>query len=79
MGTVVTSKGQVTIPKPVRERLGITPGTEVEFELTENGDIQLVRAGPKRPLKKSPFAKIRGALKSDMRTDEIMALLRGDA
>lgn len=33
----VTSKGQVTIPAPVREKLGITPHTEVEFVLHEDG------------------------------------------
>jgi AbrB family looped-hinge helix DNA binding protein len=33
MATTVTSKGQVTIPKPVRDRLGIKPGNAVEFEL----------------------------------------------
>ena len=31
MATHVTSKGQVTIPKPVRDLLGITTGTAVEF------------------------------------------------
>ena len=33
MPTTVTSKGQVTIPKPVRDRLGIVPGSAVAFEL----------------------------------------------
>ena len=38
MANNVTSKGQVTIPKEVRERLGIVPGSAVAFELTEAGD-----------------------------------------
>ena len=44
MTTQVTSKGQVTIPKRVRDSLGITPGSKVEFDL-ENGvaRIRLVR------------------------------------
>jgi AbrB family looped-hinge helix DNA binding protein len=38
MGTVsVTSKGQVTIPKRVRQALGITAGSKVEFDLDGNG------------------------------------------
>jgi AbrB family looped-hinge helix DNA binding protein len=33
----VTSKGQVTIPKSVREALGITPGSKVEFDVAAGG------------------------------------------
>ncbi len=43
MATTVTSKGQVTIPKPVRDRLGIEPGNAVEFELAPDGRILLVK------------------------------------
>ncbi|MEY2513304.1 MAG: hypothetical protein QOJ89_662, partial [bacterium] len=38
----VTSKGQVTIPQEVRRQLGITAGSEVDFEL-DNGGARLVR------------------------------------
>ncbi len=41
-GMRVTSKGQVTIPQDVRRRLGIAPGSEVEFEVADDG-IRLVR------------------------------------
>jgi AbrB family looped-hinge helix DNA binding protein len=37
MAVSVTSKGQVTIPKRVREALGITPGTKVEFDVAGGG------------------------------------------
>ena len=37
----VTTKGQVTIPKHVRDRLGIRPGTKVEFEVAEDGRAYL--------------------------------------
>jgi len=40
----ITSKGQITIPKPVRERLGVHPGDRVEFVEMENGVFQLVAA-----------------------------------
>ena len=45
MSTTVTSKGQVTIPKPVRDRLNIKPGSQVDFELAEDGRVVLVKAG----------------------------------
>ena len=43
MATTVTSKGQVTIPKPVRDRLGIKPGNAVEFELARMAGSALRR------------------------------------
>lgn len=42
----ITSKGQVTIPKPIRDRLGLEAGEDVEFVLTDDGEL-VVR--PKRP------------------------------
>ncbi|MHB0677530.1 AbrB/MazE/SpoVT family DNA-binding domain-containing protein, partial [Roseomonas mucosa] len=44
MATIVTSKGQVTIPKPVRDLLGITTGTAVEFQVAPDGRVVLARA-----------------------------------
>lgn len=41
MKTNVSSKGQVVIPKAVRDRLGLTPGTPLEIE--ERGDVILLR------------------------------------
>ena len=37
----MTSKGQVTIPKRIRDYLGLKPGSQVEFEPTENGKVVL--------------------------------------
>jgi antitoxin PrlF len=76
MANTVTSKGQVTIPKPVRDYLGISPGTEVNFRRVEDGHIIIERADGTRPL--SRFAKARGSAGPGMTTDELMALLRGD-
>jgi antitoxin PrlF len=79
MSTTVTSKGQVTIPKPIRDRLNIKPGSAVDFELAPDGRIVLTNAGKKpTTLPKGRFDRLRGSMKSDMTTDEIMALLRGD-
>ncbi len=77
MGNTVTSKGQVTIPKPVRDRLNIKAGSTVDFVLGDNGSVVLVKAGKKTATPKSRFDRIRGIMKSDMTTDEIMALMRG--
>lgn len=77
MATTVTSKGQVTIPKPVREMLGITAGTAVEFEVAPDGRVVLRRADARR--RRSRFEKARGMARGTMTTDEIMALTRGDA
>ena len=74
--TTVTSKGQVTIPKPVRDLLGLVPGSKVDFRRTADGAIVLTR---KENLPESRFAKWRGrAGKGLLSTDEIMALTRGD-
>jgi len=76
MGTTVTSKGQVTIPKPVRDRLGIGPGSVVDFEMAADGRIVLVKRGGARP--KSRFEALRGRAGAGLSTDEIMALTRGE-
>ena len=78
MGMPVTVKGQVTIPKPVRDRLNIKAGSQVEFELAPDGRVVLVKAGRKTAAPKSRFDRIRGSATIDMTTDEIMALMRGD-
>jgi len=75
MTVTVTSKGQVTIPKPVRDRLGINPGSKVEFEVAEDGRAFLRRVG-KRAVKPSRFERMRGTATSGLTTDEIMALSR---
>jgi antitoxin PrlF len=78
MSTTVTSKGQVTIPKPIRDRLGLKPGSAVEFELAADGRIVLFKAGRKAKLPRSRFERIRGAATVPITTEELMALTRGD-
>jgi antitoxin PrlF len=75
MTVTVTSKGQVTIPKSVRDRLGINPGSKVDFEVAEDGRAFLRRVG-KRRLKPSRFERMRGTATSGLTTDEIMMLTR---
>ena len=78
MSTRVTRKGQVTIPKPVRDRLNIKPGSAVDFELAADGRVVLVKVGRKPAERRSAFARLRGSAGSGMTTDEIMALTRGE-
>ena len=41
MQTTITSKGQVTIPKPIRDRLHLEPGDKIDFILDEDGDLRV--------------------------------------
>jgi AbrB family looped-hinge helix DNA binding protein len=76
MATTVTSKGQVTIPKPVRDRLGIEAGTAVEFRMEADGRVVLLKVD--RTPVRSRFEALRGIAGPGPSTDEIMAMLRGD-
>jgi AbrB family looped-hinge helix DNA binding protein len=69
----VTTKGQVTIPRNVREVLGIAPETDVEFQ-EDNGRFYIVKASKGKPTTK--FTKLRGIASAKMSTDEIMNLTR---
>jgi AbrB family looped-hinge helix DNA binding protein len=74
----ITSKGQVTIPQDIRERLGLLPQTEVIFELTDDGVI-LKKAGGQRPRGKAVVEHLRGRGDIQLSTDEILAHTRGAA
>lgn len=69
----VTTKGQVTIPQNIREKLGITTETEVLFK-EENGKFYIVKTTEPKPTGK--FNKLRGIATAQMSTDEIMELTR---
>ena len=77
----VTTKGQVTIPIEVREKLGIFPGTEVEFSVNGNA-VSIVKA-KRRDGKLSRGERIverirgKGSANLDLTTDQLMALTRG--
>lgn len=79
MATTVTSKGQVTIPKRVRDGLGLKAGSKVEIEMQPG---RLATLKPAGKLRKSDYAKridsVRGTLKLGMSTDDYMKMLRGD-
>jgi AbrB family looped-hinge helix DNA binding protein len=76
MATNVTSKGQVTVPKRVRDYLGLKPGAAVTFERLPSGEVVLraVKRGTKR--RNSAIARLRGRATVKMKTEEILALTR---
>ncbi len=73
----VTTKGQVTIPKEIRDSLGIEPGDEVAFEQTESG-YELRKEEPTTAEGEDPFEKYRGCAESDDTMPERMRRLRGE-
>lgn len=79
MATTVTRKGQVTVPKRIRNTLGINPGTQVAFEVNKDGEVVLRIAGrTHRKFKRDRFEAARGRADVKYRTDDLMALLRGE-
>jgi AbrB family looped-hinge helix DNA binding protein len=74
----VTSKGQVTIPLEIREKLGLLPNTEVEFEIDRNAVRVMKAAKPGvRSRGREIVAHMRGRATSSLTTDQIMKLTRG--
>jgi AbrB family looped-hinge helix DNA binding protein len=73
----VTSKGQVTIPRNVRQRLGIFPHSEVEF-VVEGNTVVLRTVSEKTGRGAMLVESMRGRATVRMTTDDIMALTRGE-
>ncbi len=74
----ITSKGQVTIPKEIRDEFGLLPGTEVEFASVE-GELRVRKMPHGRKRGGEIVAHLRKAGKNfTMSTDEIMRLTRGE-
>jgi AbrB family looped-hinge helix DNA binding protein len=83
METTLTSKGQATIPKHIRDRLGLKAGSRLVFEVNKDGELVL------RPVDDSALKARREALERAIAnvkvdipwhgtTDEYMALIRGE-
>jgi antitoxin PrlF len=77
VATTMTTKGQVTVPKVVREYLGLKAGSAVTFERLASGEVVLRPAKARVKARVSSFAKLRGRATVRMKTEEIMALTRG--
>lgn len=81
MGMPVTVKGQVTIPKAIRDRLGLTPGSRVDFEVDGQGRVVLQKSGKEEAGTPDPdrFKRLVGRANAmeGMTTDDLMRMLRG--
>jgi len=73
MKTIVSQKGQITIPKSLRERLGIRPGQILDFS-EEQGRLVATKVTPQDPLE-----SVYGILKLGRPTDDVITSLRGKA
>ena len=72
----ITSKGQVTIPQELRERMGFLPGTEIEF-VAEGNALRVVKKDGTSGRGRRLVKKLRGKATVSMTTDQILALTRG--
>jgi AbrB family looped-hinge helix DNA binding protein len=70
----VTEKGQVTIPKPIRDALGIHPGSEVEF--VPEGDHAVLRKIERIDAVAERLRKYRAAATAGLSTDQILGMTR---
>lgn len=76
MTTAITQKGQVTIPKELRDRFKLLPGATAEFYVNEQGELALRLAGKSK--RAGRFEWARGIAGPGMTTAEIMRLTRGE-
>lgn len=80
MSTTLTVKGQVTIPKRIRDALGLQPGMPVVFDVNEQGQIVIQPISAQGGCGRKPdrFEAARGKAEIKWRTHDLMALLRGE-
>jgi antitoxin PrlF len=79
MLTTMTIKGQVTIPKQIRDELDLKPGAKLNFTVNQDGDVVLRRAASTSKRKPDRFEAARGTADIKWRTNDLMALLRGES
>lgn len=72
----VTTKGQVTIPKEIRDALGIKSGDEITFEESDSG-YEIRKKAPTTAEGSDPFEKYRDSADSDETMADRMRRLRG--
>jgi AbrB family looped-hinge helix DNA binding protein len=75
----MTMKGQVTIPIEMREKLGLLPNSEVEFDLVgDSVRIRKAKTGRSRGQRMLEAMRKAPKPRSGMTTDQLMALTRGE-
>jgi antitoxin PrlF len=78
MNPALTVKSQVTIPKEIREFLGVGPGERISFEPLPDGRVAIAPVHRTKRKRIDPFEAMRGTSKSKLTTDETMRATRGD-
>ncbi len=78
MPTTLTIKGQVTIPKQIRDAMNMHSGCLVDFAVNGNGEVVVHKVGARVSKKPDRFELARGKADIKWRTDNLMALLRGE-
>lgn len=78
MSTTLTSKGQVTIPKQIRDALNLAPGCAVDFAVNRDGEVVIHKVDAHPSHKPDRFESARGKADVKWQTDDLMALLRGE-
>lgn len=86
MSTRVTVKGQVTLPKAVRDAAGIRAGDLVDVRVGPGGVVVVEKTAPSSAAIDAIEQRVDAAMaeldrlgvRPSMTTDELMALLRGD-
>jgi antitoxin PrlF len=79
MATKITNRGQVTVPKRVREALRLSAGDAVEFQLNGTGEVVLRKAPGIAPGERRGTRRENPRVEAQMRrrAAELLALLRG--
>ena len=76
--TTVTVKGQVTLPKEIRDAAGIKPGDRLIVEATASGGVYIEKPGSAAKYRKRLLALARRRIVKGSTTDAYMKLVRGD-
>lgn len=72
----INRKGQITIPKRIREALGLTPGSRLDVSITDDRQIVIRKAGTPLSARSDRFDRATGSADIRWRTDKLMKLLR---
>lgn len=80
MNPALTIKSQVTLPKAIRDYLGVSPGERVSFEPLPDGRVAISAANPRATAKAvtDPVSLMRGSASRKQKTDAVMRMTRGD-
>lgn len=77
MATTLTSKGQVTIPKQIRDALNLASGCSIDFAVNRDGEVVIHKVDAQPSRKPDRFESARGKADVKWRTNDLMAMLRG--